>query len=88
MKEENSEAEIAEDDIDDELDDLHGRQVFLPPRVDSNGGHSVIPVHKHVDNEVKRDGNPLLEDDRQIEGKGSGNQSVSGRIEAEQNSWR
>lgn len=77
-KKEDSQAEVAEDDVDDELDDLHGGQIFLPPRVDSNGGHGVVPVHEHVDDEVEGDGNPLLEDWNEIEGRGSRNQSVSG----------
>lgn len=64
----NSEAEVAETDVNDELDDLHGGQVLLPPGVDANRSHSVVPVHKHVDDKVEGDGDPLLARDKEDRG--------------------
>lgn len=59
-KEEYRNTEVAEDDIDDELDDLHRSEVLFPPGLNSDRRHGVVPVHEHVNDEVKRNRDPLL----------------------------
>jgi len=44
--------------VDDELGDLHGSKVFLPPDSAATGCRVVIVVHEDVDSEVKHDRNP------------------------------
>lgn len=53
-------AEIDDSEIDDELDDLHGGQVLLPPDLGPRGRAEVIIVHENVDCQVEDDRNPGL----------------------------
>ena len=50
--------EVDEAEIDDELDDLQHRDVFLPPDTDAARGLEVVPVHYHVHGQVESDGDP------------------------------
>jgi len=51
-------AVVDDDEIDDELDDLHGRQVLFPPDLGSRGRAEVIIVHENVNRQIERDGDP------------------------------
>lgn len=59
MKDENGCAIIAEDDIKDELDDLHGGKVLFPPGLNTDRRQSVIPVHEGMDDQVQGNRDPL-----------------------------
>lgn len=44
--------------INHELDDLHDRDVLLPPDANATSTLEVVPVHDHVHQEVQTDHNP------------------------------
>ena len=50
--------EVDEDEVDNELDDLQHRDVFLPPDADAASRLKVVPVHDDVDHQVESDGHP------------------------------
>lgn len=45
-------------EIDDELDDLETSDPFFPPAANTTGALEVVPIHDHVDGEVKADDDP------------------------------
>ena len=45
-------------EVDDELDDLHDGDVFLPPDADAARGLKVVPVHDDVHRQVEHDRHP------------------------------
>lgn len=51
-------AEVDESEVEDELDDLEGGQVLLPPDADTGGRAHVVVVHQDVDGQVKGNGDP------------------------------
>jgi len=50
---------VAEDQINQELNDLEGREVLFPPDRFFERGHEEIVVHENVNREVEYDWNPL-----------------------------
>lgn len=51
-------AEVDESEVEDELDDLEGGQVLLPPDADTGSRAHVVVVHQDVDGQVEGDGDP------------------------------
>jgi len=49
---------VHDKEVDDELGDLHGGEVFLPPDPAATSCRVVVIVHEDVDDEVKNDRNP------------------------------
>ena len=49
---------VDEAEIDDELGDLEPGDPFLPPDAHAARGLKVVPIHDHVDREIKGDGDP------------------------------
>lgn len=58
-------AEVDGEQVDDELDDLHGGQVTLPPDLSARGSTEVVVVHQHMDSQVQNDRNPGLQRERE-----------------------
>lgn len=53
-------AAVNDNQINHKLDNLHGRQVTLPPDLGTRGGTEVIIVHENVHSKVERDRHPGL----------------------------
>jgi len=51
-------AEVDREEIDDELSDLHGGQIFLPPYLLATSGCIVVIIHQNVNGEVEGDDDP------------------------------
>jgi len=51
-------AEVDDEQVDDELNDLHGSEIFLPPDSSTSSSAEVVPVHENVDSQVQDDRNP------------------------------
>lgn len=51
---------IDHDKINDELGDLHARQIFLPPELDARSCTEIIIIHQDMDTQVEDDRNPGL----------------------------
>lgn len=45
-------------EIQNELSDLANRNILLPPDADAARALEVVPVHDHVNSQVKRDDGP------------------------------
>lgn len=69
MKYESSSTVVAEANVKDELNDLHGGEVLFPPGLNSDGSHGVVPVHESVYDQVQGDWDPLLEESEEKEEK-------------------
>lgn len=51
-------AKVDQRDIQDELGDLHGRKVFLPPEASTTSGRVVVVVHDNMNEQVLHDDGP------------------------------
>lgn len=51
-------AEVDESEVEDELSNLEGGQVLLPPDADTGSRAHVVVVHEDVDGQVEGDGDP------------------------------
>lgn len=54
-------AKVDDKQINDELSDLHGSKVTLPPDLGASSGAEVVVVHQDMDSQVKSDRNPGLQ---------------------------
>ena len=45
-------------EIQDELDNLHDSDIFLPPDADAPGALEVVPVHDNVDHQIQHNHDP------------------------------
>jgi len=51
-------SEVDEAEVNNKLDDLKTRDPLLPPNTDTTSGLEIVPIHDHMDHEVKRDRDP------------------------------
>jgi len=51
-------AKVYREEIDNELGDLHGGQILLPPNPLATSGRIVVVIHENVNREVETDDNP------------------------------
>lgn len=58
--------EIDDKEINDELGDLKGGQVLLPPNLGTSSGAEIVVVHQDMDGQVEYNGDPRLETERLI----------------------